>query len=170
MSTPELKPMPKGVETVSVTKRSAAITQLETAIWLWFNEIDPISVHTLAVAAHDCFGALVSHVGREPSELHAWLKSQSKERQKRARLTQNFFKHGAKKLSSKITFGTIDAEAFMMDSVTCYEMLPHAPPTALMRLYAQRFLYEHPALITKDALPIFAKNSEIHQLANSTRK
>jgi len=58
----------------------------------------------------------------------------------------------------------------MMDSVTCYEMLPSAPPTALMRLYAQRFLYEHPALITEDALRIFAKNAQVHQLANSTRK
>ena len=57
----------------------------------------------------------------------------------------------------------------MMDAVMCYEMLSEKP-TPLMRLYAQRFLYEHPTLITEDALPVFAKNAEIHQLADSTRK
>jgi hypothetical protein len=34
-----------------------------------------------------------------------------------------------------------------------------------MRPYQTRFLYEHPALITEDALPVFAKNVEVHQLA-----
>jgi len=56
----------------------------------------------------------------------------------------------------------------MMDAVTSYELIGEKP-TALMSLYAQRFLYEHPRLITEDALPAFAKNAEIHQLSNSTR-
>ena len=56
-----------------------------------------------------------------------------------------------------------------MDAVMCYETL-FDKPTPLMRLYAQRFLYEHPSLITENALPIFAKNAEAHQLANTSRK
>ncbi len=164
-----LKPMPKGVESVLVTKQAAAKSQLETAIWLWFNEFDPVSIHALAVAAHDCFDALVSHSVRKRSGLQTWLDSQSKERRKHVRFPQNFFKHGARKLTGQEPLHTIESEVFMMDASNCYEML-HGKLTPLMRLYQARFLYEHPALITEDALPAFAKNSEIHQLANSSRK
>ena len=161
--------MPKGVETLLVTKVSAAKSQLESAIWLWFNEGDPVSIHALAVAAHDCFNALVKHSARKESELQTWLDSQSKGRQERVRLAQNFFKHGRDKLTEKLQLYTIDSEVFMLDSANCYEML-HGKPTPLMRIYQTRFLYEHPALITEDALPVFAKNVEVHQLADSSRK
>jgi hypothetical protein len=70
-------------------------------------------------------------------------------------------------LNEKISLHTIDAEVFMMDAVSCAELLGKS--SALTRLYAERFLYEHPALITEDALPIFAKNAEVHQLIDSTR-
>jgi len=40
---------------IIVTKASAAKSQLETAIQLWFDDADPVSIHTLAVAAHDCY-------------------------------------------------------------------------------------------------------------------
>jgi len=161
--------MPKGrVEQVLVTKQSVAASQLESAIWLWFQEGDPISVHTLAVAAHDCFHALLRHAGKS-SDWEDWVKSKSKEFQKQMRVSQNFFKHGHKELKAKLLYPTIQGEMLMMDAVTCYELL-HNKPTGLMRLYAQRFLYEHPSIIAEDALPAFAKNAEIHQLANSTRK
>ena len=165
-----MKAMRKGdAETLNVTKRSAAQSQLECAIWLWFNGHDPVSIHALAIAAHDCFDALVKHATRKRSLLQDWLSEKSKERQKRVRIAQNFFKHGAMDLKSKIQLHTIDAETFMMDAVTCYELLG-GKPTPLMRLYMQRFLYEHPTLITENALPVFAKNAEVHQLADSTRK
>jgi hypothetical protein len=163
-----LKPLPKGkVESLIITKPSAARSQLESAIWLWFNEGDPVSIHALAVAAHDCFNALVKHRTQKSSGLQQYLETQSKGRQKRIRLAQNFFKHGAIHLKEKISLHTIDAETFLMDSVSCAELL--GKPSALTRLYAERFLYEHPALITEEALPKFAKNAEVHQLVNTTR-
>lgn len=142
---------------------------MEAAIWIWFTHGDPVAVHTLAVAAHDCFDALIGDKTREPSTLGAWLKKESRGRQKRVREAQNFFKHGRVDMKGTVQLNTIDAEAFMMDCVTCYEIL-FEKPTPLMRLYSTRFLYEHPNLITEDARPIFAKNAEVHRLANSTRK
>ncbi len=56
-----------------------------------------------------------------------------------------------------------------MDAVMSFEVLTKER-SPLMRLYGQRFLYEHPALITEEALPVFAKNAEVHQLVDSTRK
>jgi hypothetical protein len=52
VSTPESRP-----DFLAVTKQSAARSQLETAIRLWFYEGDPVAIHTLAVAAHDCLHA-----------------------------------------------------------------------------------------------------------------
>lgn len=166
---PKPKSMPKGSEIFSVTKASAARAQLETAIWLWFNNGDPVSIHTLAVAAHDCFSALLSHATRDASAFRSWMKSQSKERQKRATLAQNFFKHGSKKLKGVILLPTIDAEVLMMDAVTCYDIISKKP-RALMRLYAWRFVYEHPDLMAEAALPAFSKNAEVHNLVDSTRE
>jgi hypothetical protein len=57
----------------------------------------------------------------------------------------------------------------MMDSVLAYEILTK-DRRPLLRLYLQRFLYEHPSLITEEGVPVFAKNLEIHQLADTTRE
>jgi hypothetical protein len=164
-----LKAMPKGAETVFVTKLSAARSQLESAIWLWFHEVDPVSIHTLAVAAHDCFNALVKHAVGKPSNLQQWLAEESEGRRKRIRIAQNFFKHGSFDLKAEIPLHSIDTEAFMMDAVMSFEILTKER-SALMRLYGQRFLYEHPTLITEEAVPVFEKNAEVHQLFDSSRK
>jgi len=39
-------------QTVAFTKLDAARRQINSAIWLWFNGADIVSVHTLAAAAH----------------------------------------------------------------------------------------------------------------------
>jgi len=49
---------PRIHKVITVTKASVARSQLETAIKLWFDEADLVSIHTLAVAAHDCYNAL----------------------------------------------------------------------------------------------------------------
>ena len=169
-TTPDnLKAMPHGgVEVLSVTKHFVARSQLDTAIQLWFLEGDPVSIHTLAVAAHDCFNALTKHTTGQRSYMEDWLASKSKGFKKQARVAQNFLKHGHNELKGTLQLTTIHAEMLMMDAVTCYEATG-GKPIALMRLYSQRFLYEHPYLITEDALPVFAKNAEAHQLFDSTR-
>src|SRR2546425_12863933 len=46
--------MSSGEETqaIACTQLDAARRQINTAIWLWFNGADIVSVHTLAAAAH----------------------------------------------------------------------------------------------------------------------
>ncbi len=167
MSTPELKPMPRGTEVVIVTKQSVAQSQLESAIWLWFNDGDPVAIHTLAAAAHDCFHALVEHA-EKPTDWQAWLKTKSKQFREKMPIAQNFFKHGKMKLKGKLRYPTIQGEMLMMDAVSCYELL-FQKLTPLMKLYGTCFLYEHPSIIAEDALPKMMKDAEIHQLTDSTR-
>jgi hypothetical protein len=76
---------------INVTKAAAAQAQLESAILLWFTREDAISVHTLVVAAHDCYHGLSSHQRGQPSFVQAFLKEQSKTFQNRFRSAQNFF-------------------------------------------------------------------------------
>ncbi|WP_129218177.1 hypothetical protein [Lichenibacterium ramalinae] len=48
-----------------VSKEHAAIAQLETAIWLYFEDKDPISVHTLANAAGEALDGCCTAAGQE---------------------------------------------------------------------------------------------------------
>ena len=43
---------PHELRKLAITKLDAARRQLETAITLWFHDADPVSVHTLVMAAH----------------------------------------------------------------------------------------------------------------------
>jgi len=56
---------------VRVNKKEAATAQLTAAIFIWFCGGDPVSIHTLAAAAHDCFYWMVKHEGKE-SILRGW--------------------------------------------------------------------------------------------------
>lgn len=164
-----MKPMPRGhVEELTVTKHEAAQSQLETAINLWFTGGDPASIHTLAVASHDCFSALIEHRKLGVPEMRRWLDSQPQEIRSQFKVAQNYLKHGFNEIKKSLQIVTIQAEMLMMDGVTCHKLIG-GKRTGLMELYEQRFLYEHPSLITEDALPIFAKNAKIHGLLNSTR-
>jgi hypothetical protein len=52
---------------VIVVGRGAAIAELlDTAIWLWFLERDPLSTHVLAVAAYQCLESLGKASGKGP--------------------------------------------------------------------------------------------------------
>ena len=48
---------------VTLSKLDAMQRQLDTAIHLWFAEADPVSIHTLASAAHELLHALYKKQG-----------------------------------------------------------------------------------------------------------
>src|ERR1700676_4736070 len=107
---------------IRVNKSEAAKAQLKAAIITWFQGGDPVSIHTLASAAHDCFHWMAKHKGKE-SILRAWMKAQSKGLQKRIADAQNFFKHGHKWLKRDVKYPVIYGELLMFDSVVCYGMV-----------------------------------------------
>jgi hypothetical protein len=145
VSTPELKEEIRerfkgDLRFLEITKKSAAISQLETAILLWFGDGDPVSIHTLAVAANDCFHAMRALKGK-PSVLRTWLRSQSKTFQKNAHNAQNFFKHGFKDIKKVAVYSPLYGEMVMLDSVVGCDFIFGAT-TALMRTFATRFMLE----------------------------
>ena len=125
-----------------ISKPDAAMAQLMSAVTLWFQGGDIVSIHTLAAAAQDCFYRIAEHrKGRTPRK---FLESQSKGTQKRIADAQNFFKHGHKWLTKEVLYPVINVEFLMFDSIVCYGMVfdPLTMP-ATLRLFAVRFYLEN---------------------------
>src|SRR4051812_2812006 len=51
---------------IPVSKLDAARRQLQTAVKLWFHDDDPVSIHTLLMAAHEIFRVLNRAQGGPP--------------------------------------------------------------------------------------------------------
>jgi hypothetical protein len=153
---------------IIVTKASAARGQLETAIQLWFDGGDPVSIHTLAVAANDCYHSMGKLRG-SPSPVQKFIGSQSTSYQNRAREPQNFFKHGWKNLKGKVRYAPKYGEILLYDSVACHDRLFQELP-ALMRLFVLRFALSHPSALHVDAEEYFLKGIKIDNLRKLERR
>ena len=155
---------------VRVNKGEAATAQLTSAIILWFLGGDPVSIHTLAAAAHDCFYWMVKHRGQE-SALRTWMSEQSTALQNQIADAQNFFKHGHKWLKREIKYPVIYGEKLMFDSVVCYGMVfdPKKTP-AVLRLYGVRFGLENSDIYPDDLSRHFLEPDLIDRLAPLSRR
>jgi hypothetical protein len=151
-----------------VTKVSAAKSQLESAILLWFNEGDPVSMHALAVAAQDCYRVIGEHKGI-PSAFQKWAESQSKGFQKKLHDAQNFFKHGPNRFKGKVHLLPRHTEVLMFDAVLCHNLVFNEFPP-LMWLYALRFALENPNLVAIKFDPFIRESLEIHKVGRFTRQ
>lgn len=55
--------MPDSGDGIEITKLDAAQRQLRTALYLWFNDRDPVSIHALLAAAHEIIHRLYRNKG-----------------------------------------------------------------------------------------------------------
>jgi hypothetical protein len=92
-----LKPRPRpGFNVLIATKKGAEIGQLESAILLWFNEANPISILVLASNAEDCLHAIGKKIGK-PSLYKTWFESMPRSFQERGQHIQDFANMASKK-------------------------------------------------------------------------
>jgi hypothetical protein len=129
---------------VTITKQSAAQSQLETAISLWFDDADPLAIHMLAVAAHDCYHALAGNKAM-PSYLRAFVARQSQAFQDDFRAVQNFAKHGAKKLTGTVRLRPVVTDGIIFDALCCHADL-YENLTPLMKAFSARLCLEQPVM------------------------
>jgi len=127
---------------ILVSKSDVARSQLETAIQLWFADGDPVSIHTLAVATHDCLNAMSKLKGK-PSLSEQWLKTQPKKIQQWAREPQNFFKHGQRFLKRSLHYVPSYGDMLIFDCTLCYEFV-FGKMTPLMDVFMFRFVLSNP--------------------------
>jgi len=151
-----------------VTKGGAAQSQLETAIWLWVTEDDPISIHTLAAASNDIIHALGAKIGL-PSLHKEWFEKQPKKMREWILEAQNFFKHGFRDVrGKKLHYFPLQAEILMCDSVLCWQRLfAELPLPPMMQLFGAYMVMNR--FDVGEAWPFLFESLEVEKLRQLDR-
>ncbi len=106
---------------IAVTKLDAARRQLRTAIELWFNDGEPVSIHTLACAAYQ----IVHDLNKRKKGPPLWFDTdivKDEHRKDFVRLVKassNFFKHAdlRKQQATSIEFKPATSDGFLLFAV-----------------------------------------------------
>lgn len=118
---------------VTISKLEAARTQLETAISLFFQEKDVVSIHTLVAAAYTIIQDVNKGRGGSPmitKGLIPMLVPQHKRKSVYEKLNsaQNFFKHADRDLDATLTFRPSVTPLLIFDAALKYhEMTGESP-------------------------------------------
>ncbi|MDZ4064204.1 MAG: hypothetical protein U1E22_05985 [Coriobacteriia bacterium] len=144
---------------MELTKLDVATSQLETAIRLYFDDDDPVSIHTLASAASDLIRDIGRPLGHEGLTARDWaleiIKPEYRDEVRPLFVTsQNFFKHADRDPHAVIDFNPEEPRAKLLDTCMAYQKLTLSV-TPLMQLFefqaaltwAQDF-FGYPALDT----------------------
>ncbi len=112
--------------TFHVSKLDAAARQLRTAIALFINDSDPVSIHSLVCASHEILETLAKEHGIV-SQKETVLKKVKPEHQKevlnRLNAPRNFFKHASKDKALTQEFNPESNILLLWDSVGLYQSL-----------------------------------------------
>lgn len=109
----------------------AARRQIETAIQLWVQEADPVSIHTLAAAAHRVVhdaAAKDKNIGTggafllDGKRLEEWGYD-AKQLKKAIRRAETFFKHALDDPNESFTLHHSLTEAVLYSTIECYRRL-----------------------------------------------
>ena len=115
---------------LKISKTDAAKRQLETAIRLWLNNGDPVSIHTLAAAAHQIIHDLDTKHGK-PTILRGLdiIPSHLKRRVRKVfNKPANFLKHADKDQTDVLDFPPEITEVFILDAIETYYKQTVADP------------------------------------------
>jgi hypothetical protein len=132
---------------LQISKTEAARRQLETAIRLWFFDGEPVSIHTLAAAAHQLVHDLgksqgITAVLRELADVRPGCK---KELKAMVAQYENFFKHADHDPAALLDFHPETTEFYIGDAVVAYERLTGERPH-IFRTFLFWMMMKHPEL------------------------
>jgi hypothetical protein len=152
----------KSSVSLPVTKLSAAQSQIDTAIELWFRDADPVSVHTLTAAARRILLDLSRHQGLPLGIFAADFVRPGCEREykKILRRAETFFKHAENDPDEKLDFNPESTQFYLLDAIESFYGLTQKP-TFLMNAFRFRLVLFHPAVFIADPLPTFNESFRI---------
>jgi hypothetical protein len=136
---------------IEVSKLDAARRQLETAIRLFFYDVDFVSTHTLAAAAFNVLNDLSRKPGHARKSTQDQLLDHIKDEKSKkwflneVRKTENFLKHADRDADRIHTFNPADTSLLLIDAVGCYWNLT-AEHTVLMQAYYVWFIATYPRI------------------------
>jgi len=133
-----------------IDKLNAACRQLNTAIYLWFNHGDAVSIHTLACSAYQ----IVHDINRKRGGrdlLYDSLIFKNKYRKETINYLKqeyNFFKHANRDPSAVLEFDPIITEVFMIFTSLGLKLLGQRPDEVRLA-FVIYFLLRNPHLLTE---------------------
>ena len=149
---------PKPVRLV-ITKLEAARRQIDTAIALWFDDGDPISINTLAAAGHHICNDLSHNLKIAGEIMFPKTNTLPKPQQKDKRalwMLENFSKHADKppdnKPDSAINFCPELTEIYLLDATNIFKRIA-GESTHLMKAFRLYFYWFNPTLAKPPCVP-----------------
>jgi hypothetical protein len=139
---------------VTVTKLQAVRRQLETALTLYFDEKDPVSIHTLAAAAYNVLKDLNRKDGGKPMLVKEVSAKQIVEQLGHTPRVvaeilnepENFFKHADRDADRTLTFNDRQSEVLLFDACGKYgEMTKDFVP--IFAAFVQWFTCHYPQTV-----------------------
>lgn len=149
-----------------ISKLESARQQLDTAIWLYFNRDEPVSVHTLTIAAYDVIRGVNQKAHGPPmivKDLFVEVVKPENQKLFRNKVNEaaNFFKHADRDASASIEFGPRQTEFLLIDAICQYSLLANAS-TNLFWLFYMWFAFHYPHLsnLTEEQRRAFPVNAD----------
>jgi len=118
-------------ESIHVTKLDAALRQLNTAIILYFNSADIVSIHTLVAAAYNILRDLRKDRGADFTmfkDAKQIADGYKEEFRKLLNEAENFFKHADKDPKESLVYYPLTAELLLIDACDAYIRLTGEEP------------------------------------------
>lgn len=115
---------------MKLNKLDVALRQLETACKMFFNDDDPISIHTLVCASHEILTQMgkqsqVKSILREPE----YIKPECKDKfLKMINDSRNFFKHANPNNPAEYDFNIEENELWLLDACQMYMKITGKKP------------------------------------------
>ena len=149
-----------------ISKIDAASRQLDMAITLWFQEADPIPIHTLASSAHQIIHDVIHHHGGEDRLFDSpYIKPGFKKiAKKHFHKHYNFFKHANHDPDKFIDFNASAPEYIIVYSIFGLEQLS-IKNTSLQLAFRFFFFLNNPSLLTDEGIESFFKKIPPNNLA-----
>lgn len=123
----ETSQKPTDAPSIMLSKLDVASRQLETAITLYFQDADPVSIHTLASAAHEIIETLNAKNAGEPTIRQQFRNDIKPEYAKmffeKLSSAKNFFKHADRDPEAAIEFSQFESEVVLLDACLTHKRL-----------------------------------------------
>jgi hypothetical protein len=157
-----------------IQKIDAACRQLDTAITLWFQESDPVAIHTLACASHQIIHDIIHHHGgHDPLFGSPYIKAGFKNiAKKHFHKHYHFFKHANRDPNKSIDFHESAPHPFILYSILGIEQLAFKK-TPLQSAFMIFFALNNPSILTKAGSEFFFQEippDELTKFRSLTRK
>ncbi len=170
MTTPLPEDIPDTSNKITISKMDAARRQLKTAIRLWFEEGDPVAIHTLAAAAHEIIHRKFRDKGLRGLFFDSLLikKEMRGEWAKAIKKHANFFKHAGQKDETTIDFNVEINFVFLL--VCCKALREMDENLGIEELsFTQWIIVNKPHLLVKGAYDNFPIEY-IHDLREMSKR